>query len=560
MEVSIDMKKTMILSLIFLLALAVTGCQNSTTTQTAISGEGGYLGKYDEEILVNTIKYIDPTASSNLAKLTSLTGETLEDNRWIRGFVEDMNVRFNYMITGSGESFQTQWAGLMATGDLPDIFPVGFSDMAELAETGFLQDLTAAYEAYASPLLKEILAEAGDSALDSARIDGKLYGIPQVVSKYDSYKYLWIRRDWMAEVGVTSGPKTVYELVDLMGKFVNQDPDNNGRNDTYAFSLSNDLWHNLEGFFACFGAYPDSWVFDSTAQKIKLGAIQDAMIEPLTILQNMFNNGWLNPEFITLDYTKSKADVANGKVGIYMGAHYNATDFLLASKNKNPNADWAVFEWPGKTETDVVKHELELGVNNVVVASAAFGNPEIAVKMMNYYYEKLYGETGNYDFWGNDQVDLIWAMGPLFSYRPTVNLIPYLDIQAYYLGQKTEADMIGVSRNYFKNVVTDNRYDWQIMFGRISPHASVTGGETAGYFLNRIVNGTTPSFQDQFYGPPTPSMGIVGAQLGFDSLEFFTKVIRNERNLTNDFVAFREYWLSNGGSVMTEEINAKYGW
>ncbi len=552
-------KRLLFMTMIIMSVFAVTACQTDTTTLTAIAGEEGYLGKYDEEVLVHTIKYIDPTASSNLARLTSLTGETLEDNRWIRGFKNDMNVQFEYLITGSGEAFQTQWAGLMATGDLPDVFSVGFADLGELAQNGFLYDLTEAYETYASPLLKEILAEAGNEALEAATIDGKLYGIPQVVSKYDSYKYLWIRQDWMAAVGVTSGPKTVYELIDLMEKFVKDDPDQNGIDDTYAFALSNDLWHNLEGFFSCFGAYPDSWVLDPADQKIKLGAIQDAMIEPMTILQDMYLDGWLNPEFITLDYTKSKADVANGKTGIYMGAHYNASDFLLPSKNKDADADWAVFAWPGRTEGETVVHQLELGVNDVIVANSAFANPEIAIKMLNYYYEKLYGETGNYDYWGNDQVDFIWAMGPLFSYRPTVNLVPYLDIQAYYAGTKLETEIVGVSRNYFKNVVTDNRYDWQIMFGRIAPNATVMGGQTAGYFLNLVVNGEIPTFQNQFYGSPTPAMGIVGSQLGIDALEFFTKAIRYEKNMTSDFDAFREYWLTNGGSVITNEINARYG-
>jgi putative aldouronate transport system substrate-binding protein len=553
------MKKTAMFLMILLSLISIVACTKEQEIRDEIDSEDGYLGKYLEEINVKSIKYIDPTASSNLARLTSITGETLEDNRWIRGYKDDLNINIEYELVGSGDAFLTQWSGQMATGDLPDVFPVGFADYQELVDNEFLHDLTDAFDEFASPLLREILDEAGPEALDSATIDGKLYGIPQVVSKYDSYKYLWIRRDWMANVGVYEAPKTIYELIELMDKFVNMDPNNTGVNDTYAFNLSNDLWHNLQGFFAAFGAYPSGWVTDPSNNKIKLGAIDDAMIEPLTLLQDMYIQGWLNQEFITLDYTRSKADVANSKVGIYMGAHFNAGDFLLPSKNKDANADWAVFPWPGKTENDVVEHQLSLGVNDLLVVNKNFGNPEIAVKMLNYYYEKLYGETGNYDFWGNDQVDLVWAMGPLFSYRPTVNLIPYLDIQAFLSGDKLFTEMVGVSRNYYKNIIIENRYDWQIMFGTLPQNNLVSGGQTAGYFLEKVVNGEIPTFQNQFYGPTTPSMAIVGAQLGTLSLEYFTKVILNEKNTSSDFIAFREFWLNQGGRQITEEINQRFG-
>jgi len=362
----------------------------------------------------------------------------------------------------------------------------------------------------------------------------------------------------MANVGVFEAPKTIYELIDLMDKFVNNDPNNSGQNDTYAFSLSNDLWHNLQGFFAAFGAYPSGWITDPETNKIKLGAIDDAMVEPLTILQDMFVKGWINREFITIDYTRSKADVVNGNIGIFMGAHFNAGDFLLPSRNRDVNADWAVFPWPGRTEDEVVRHMLSLGVNDLLVANKDFNNPEIAVKMLNYYYEKLYGETGNYDFWGNDQVDLIWAMGPMFSYRPTVNLIPYLDIQAYLRGEKLAGEMTGVSRNYYKNIFLEDRYDWHIMFGQLPDNNLVSGGQTAGYFLEKVVNGEIPTFQNQFYGPPTASMVIVGSQLGMDALEYFTKAIRNDRNTTTDFVNFRNYWLAQGGQQMTTEANQRF--
>lgn len=548
------MKRLIVLLATLTLVLTLSACGNNQPPQEVIDFEEGYLGAYTDELAVSMIKYIDPTASSNLAKLTSITGETLEDNRWIRGFKNDLNIKINYSLVGSGDTFLTQWSGLMATGDIPDIFQVGYPDYQELLEADLIWDMTDYYDEFASPLLKSIIAEGGDEVLKSITHDDKIFGVPQVISQYDSYKYLWIRRDWMESVGVNEGPETTDELIDLMRLFVENDPDQNGQDDTYAFSLSNDLWHNLEGFFACYGAYPDSWILDSNGD-IELGAIDDKMKEPLAELQSMYAKGWINPEFITLDYSKSKADIANGKAGIFMGAHYNASDFLLPSKNNDPNADWAVFEWPGETEDTEVVHQLELGVNSILVVNKDFPNPEAAVKMLNYYYEMLYGETGDYSKYGNDQVDLIWAMGPLFSYTPNINVNPYNDIQLVLNGDLEANDLQGASKDYYESVVVENKYDWNIMFGTLPDNAAVSGGETAGYYMSKLSSGEINYFINRYYGAPTESMEIVGQQLGLMSLEYFTKAITGEKNTTTDFDNFVSEWLENGGSNIIQEVN-----
>jgi len=552
------MRKLLILCILLLGAFTLSACGGKEEPQEQVDFEEGYLGKYSDTLDVSMIKYIDPSASSNLAKLTSITGETLEDNRWIRGLKNDLNIQVSYDMTGSGDTFLTQWSGLMATGNLPDVFQVGYADYQELLEADLIWDMTDAYDEYASPLLMSIIAEGGEEVLDSITVDDNIYGVPQVVSQYDSYKYLWIRRDWMEAVGVTDAPASADELIDLMRKFVEDDPDGNGSDDTYAFSLSNDLWHNLEGFFSMYGAYPDSWVYDSNGD-IALGAIQDEIQKPLQKLQTMYQNGWINPEFITLDYSKSKADIANGKAGIFMGAHYNASDFLLPSKNNDPDADWAVFEWPSDTPGEEVVHQLELGVNSILVVNKDFPNPEAAVKMLNYYYEMLYGETGDYEKYGNDQVDLIWAMGPFFSYRPGINLIPYQDIQKVLNNELTEQDLEGASKDYYESVVIEGKYDWNIMFGELPENSTVSGGHPAGYFLEKVSNGEIEYFINRFYGAPTESMAIVGQQLGLTSLEYFTKAITGEKNTSTDFDEFVEEWLENGGSNITDEINENFG-
>jgi putative aldouronate transport system substrate-binding protein len=521
------------------------------------------FGKYEEALSLTTMKYLPPSLATSIAQLANKTGETLQDNRWIREFKSKLNIDVSYVLDGSGDAFYNQWAGLMAGGEIPDFFPVGLADYSELVENDMIWDMTELYETYESPVLKTVLGEAGSSVTEAITIDGKVYGIPQPVSQYDSYSYLWIRRDWMAKVGVTKAPETIEELIDLMGKFVAQKP--GGKTPTYAFPLENDLWYNLEGFFAMYGAYPDSWILDADG-KLKLGAIDDAMTEPLNEIARMIRENWIDREFVTTSHEQGKTMIASGSAGIYMGSHFSAQEVLLPSINADPTADWAVFPWPVK-DGKTYRHQLELGMNDVMVVSKKCQNPEALFKLMNVYFENLYGETGDYDKWGNAEVDLIWGMGPFFSYRPEVNSIPYNDVQKVLRGEMEASALKGVSKNYYKNAIVDAKHDWNIMFGSIPDSRTFTvngrditviGGNTAGYYLDQVVKGEITTFINYFTGPPTPAMISHGIDLGSLSLTYFTNAISGTKNATTDFVSYRDSWLNGGGTTITGEANAWY--
>ena len=528
---------------------------NDEKTDTGrVNEDGTPFGKYEEPLKIKMIKYLDSTVAGYLSILEKTTGETLEDNRWTRDYLDKLNLEFEYMMTGSGSAYDNSFAGMMASGELPDIFHVGLSDYKDLVEADMIWDLTDLYDQYVGEATQMVLDEAGESVFDAITIDGRLYGVPLARSQYDPYKYLWIRRDWMEAVGVTEAPSTVYELIDLMGKFVEQKP--GGQENTYAFALSKDLWFNLEGFFWCFGAYPDSWIVDEDGN-VKRGIIDDNMREPLRILQKMYKDGWIDPEYITTSFGGTKTLVANEQVGIYIGTHYNATDVLLTSYNKNNDVDWAVFPWPGQTEGSEAVAELELGMDGPLVVNKNFKNPEAVFKMLNLYYENLYGETGDYEEWGNDETDQIWAIGPLFSYRALVNAIPYRDIRDVLNGTKTEAELSGLGKDYYDSAVLQNRYDWRIMFGDASS-TTVTGGQCAGYFLDRVTTGEIKSFTDVFVAAPTDSMNVYGSELATQVDIFINSVIQGEKNVDGDFDAFIEAWLNGGGRQMTEEADAWY--
>ena len=87
----------------------------------------------------------------------------------------------------------------------------------------------------------------GDS-LDMGVVDGKTYGIPVPISF--EYCMSFIREDWLNHLGL-SIPTNLDELYDVAVAFTNDDPDGNGKNDTFALTGNN----GLRAFSAIFGAY-----------------------------------------------------------------------------------------------------------------------------------------------------------------------------------------------------------------------------------------------------------------------------------------------------------------
>ncbi|MFQ9151073.1 MAG: hypothetical protein ACLR6B_05460 [Blautia sp.] len=129
--------------------------------------------------------------------------------------------------------------------ELPDMVKLTssmFNDIYDYADQGALMDLT--------DLVKNcpnILKNVPEEALERCTIDGKLYGIP-VFCNPNRYNVV-IRQDWLDNLNLDV-PKTLEEYHEVLKAFTFNDPDGNGKDDTYGLTgLS------METFDPIYGAY-----------------------------------------------------------------------------------------------------------------------------------------------------------------------------------------------------------------------------------------------------------------------------------------------------------------
>ena len=82
---------------------------------------------------------------------------------------------------------------------------------------------------------------------------GKNWGIPKVWPSGNSGFIPGYNEAWLKKIGYNEPPKTLAELEDVLTKFVNNDPDGNGKKDTYGMSGRGKL--PIQMFTSVFSAY-----------------------------------------------------------------------------------------------------------------------------------------------------------------------------------------------------------------------------------------------------------------------------------------------------------------
>lgn len=144
-------------------------------------------------------------------------------------------------------------------------------------------------------------------------IDGKCFYTPYVEGRTISTACLVYRKDWMENLGMTE-PTTLDELHDLLYAFTYNDPDGNGKDDTYGIDVVYE-WRGMWPIMSAFGiSTPDQYWLNEDGTVSLLGAGENYR-EALTVLKEWYDEGIIHPECLTDDRSMVREKWANGTVG-----------------------------------------------------------------------------------------------------------------------------------------------------------------------------------------------------------------------------------------------------
>jgi putative aldouronate transport system substrate-binding protein len=513
------------------------------------------MGKYDPPIEVTTVRNLSEVVENNV--LGVLEGETFEDNRWTRVYEDLLGIKIKneWVVKGNPDSDQyvQKMNVTLASGELPDFMSVNAIQLKQLAESDLIEDMTALYEQYASPLTKDILSQEGTGPFDAATFDGKLMAIPQVEPSIERSMFLWIRTDWLEKLSLQP-PKTMADVLAISKAFSENDPDGNGKKDTFGLGMTKGLWggsNGLEGFMAGYQAYPNIWV-EGADGKLVFGSIQPEVKKALQELQNMMKAGQIDKEFGIKDGGKVAEDITAGKIGMEYGEQWNSIWPLQLNKNNDPNAQWQAF--PIVSESgDLPKVPQKFSTTKFFVVRKGAENPEAVIKLFNAHLEKNWGETAEFDvYYAPKEAESVWQLSPVQPAPPKKNVTAYREIDAArQAGDMStlqgEAKTIQEKIDLFNSGSEEGFavWGWERIYG---PQGSM--GITDQYDKNNQF------LIDKFVGAPTPTMVERKSTLEKLQNEVFVKIILGEP--IESFDKFVADWKKLGGDQMTVEVNEWY--
>lgn len=502
------------------------------------------LGRYDPPVVLS---FVRERSSSLQSLIDQLSYETLEDNRWSRLYEQMLGIRIQYDWTAESDTFYQKLGFSLATGRIPDVVRVDGQQLRQLSNEGVLQDLTDAYDRFATPLTKRILSQEGTGPFDAATIDGKLMGIPQTGSSIEGAKFLWIRTDWLDTLGLRP-PGTMEELLAVSRAFAEQDPDRNGQADTYGLALTQYLWDpvaGIAGFMAGYGAYPNLWLTDA-AGKLKFGGIQPEVKAGLEALQRLYRAGQIDSEFSLKDGAKVQADVAAGKIGMLYGEQWSSF-WVQPSREKNPRAQWQAF--PLVAEKGVpVRVPLPFATNTFFAVRKDYAHPEAIVKLFNLHLEKNWGKTANYRAYYSTPLP-VWSLSPVTPAPVEKNLEAYRQLAEArrtdnFSGLNDEAKAIRKNIDAYLSGTgnAESGWGWERTYGESGAFAILDQ-----YQKNRQL------LYESFVGSPTATMLEKQSVLNELQIEAYIRIIMGHS--LDEFDRFVEEWRKLGGDQITDEVN-----
>ncbi|WP_206074528.1 extracellular solute-binding protein [Antribacter gilvus] len=184
------------------------------------------------------------------------------------------------------------------------------------------------------------LSKIPEATLESAKIDGGLYGVPyqKPVARYG----VLVRQDWLDNLGLEV-PHTIEDLTEVARAFSEDDPDGNGQDDTVGFYDRSESF--LVGFRSLAGYFGAGQHFEVNDDgEVVPSFTTESFKEAMEWYRGIHEKGWMNEEFVTVQKQNQKDGIAQGKGGIVVSGLFEAKNFheaALAADPASPMA-WAL--------------------------------------------------------------------------------------------------------------------------------------------------------------------------------------------------------------------------
>lgn len=482
-------------------------------------------------------------------------GENSEDNYIVRYLEKNLNVDYQYAFSVDTSTYTTKVNMAIASGDIPDVMNVSYTQLVQLVEADALEDMTEAFATYASPSLRKCFDSTNGLTEALGTFDGKLMGIGDICPGMDAIPVLWVRGDWLEECGL-SQPQNWDDVVNVAKTFREKNP---GGNVTTGIAVSSDYYQpnggawQVNALFNYFGAYPKQWIKDE-AGNVVYGSVTDACRDALAAINGLVQDGVLNASLAVTDGDQCYELIANGQCGMFFGAWWCGQWPVVSILEGMPDSVslipmLAPLNAEGKL-TVCDKNPTNTYV--VVKKGCSEAVKEAVVKTINYQYDLDQAQAEGVRPNGMDS-NFSWHYYPInvlhCDFDAKENQIA--DVMKVIAGEMDYDDQCGDGKTWYNGYTTVMDKGLRAAFETNLATANAWGWATGAWEVQRNSD-MIERFPEACYAD-TPSMERLWTAMETLEEEYFLKVMIGEASL-DEWDSFVSEWKSIGGDTITAEV------
>lgn len=343
----------------------------------------GCASKKEPETVLNNSK----TTKSEPLKIKMVNrvsaGYVLEENPVIKRIEELANVKLEIELPPR-DTYNDRVNVIAASGDLPDLL--------------YIFDTTNQYPKFANDKLlipldeyigkyPNILANVPKNYLDQARLSttGKIHSIPRPHTA--EYFGAVIRQDWLDRLNLKV-PETSEDFLKVLTAFSTQDPDGNGKQDTFGWTLHPGAALVETLLTSAFGIR-GNFIPDKNG-KVATMEMQPEFLEMLDFYRKLYVEKALDPEWYVNQGNSDSDKFGKGKIGLL-------SKYVRAHQPYESGSDAIKTAFPGAKFTFMLPLKNKEGKRNVYGVPPTWGawaitssakNPEGIMKFMDWGFSK----------------------------------------------------------------------------------------------------------------------------------------------------------------------------
>lgn len=241
------------------------------------------------------------------------------------------------------------------------------------------------------------LSNLREEILDNTKVDGKIYSIYQ--GRPLSRQGIIYRKDWAENLGL-SAPTTTEEFMEMARAFTEDDPDGNGKDDTFGVTDRSDLVYGAFKTVSSWFGTPNNW--GERDGEILPEFMFPEYKETMDFFKEMHENGYINQDFPVTSKVDQQEFIINGTAGIYVGSMGDVVSLNHDAQAINPAVEYEVHNYVEGPDGEFGVWAIPGYGNLVMFPKSAVETEDELLKILGFFDALMDPEVSNLIYWGSE--------------------------------------------------------------------------------------------------------------------------------------------------------------